>query len=338
MPAGVKKVVTPPAFVDDRTVTRLLPAADVLAVIRGAFVDPPGSPQRLAAECTDGPKRSRTLLAMPALRRGGLATIKVVTVIHGDLAGLSSHLFAFDPAGALLAVVEAHQLTALRTAAASVLAARALGAGDARRLAVFGAGRQARAQVEAYASAMPLEAIVIWARRHEAAMELAAACAGKAPSVTVAATPRDAVRGADIVTCATASEAPLFSGGDIAPGTHVDLVGGFRPTMREADDDLIARATIVADSRAALSEAGDLVQPIARGVIEPGQILMLADILVSQPQDRTGQITLFKSVGHAAEDLVVTELLLERLGLFTTAGTLPGRTPSLPRQGHADHD
>jgi ornithine cyclodeaminase len=338
VPAGVKKVATPPAFVDDKTVARLLPAADVLAVIVGAFIDPPESPQRLAAECTDGPQRSRTLLAMPALRRGGLATIKVVTVIHGDLAGLSSHLLAFDPLGGLLAVIEAHQLTALRTAAASVLAAKALGAANARRLAAFGAGRQARAQVEAYASAMPLEAIVIWARRHEAALDLAAACAGKAPSVTVAATPRDAVRGADIVTCATASEAPLFSGGDIAPGTHVDLVGGFQPTMRETDDHLIARATIVADSRAALSEAGDLVQPIARGIIEPSQVLMLADILVSQPAVRTGEITLFKSVGHAAEDLVVTELLLERLGLFKKVGVSPGRIPSLPREGHADHD
>jgi ornithine cyclodeaminase len=310
----------------------------VLAIISRAFLDPLEWPQRLAAECNDGAGRSRTLLAMPALRRRGLATVKIVTVLRGDLAGLSSHLLAFDPAGDLLAVVEAHQLTALRTAAASVLAAQVLGAGSARRLAVLGAGRQARAQVAAYASAMPLEAIAIWARRGEAAREFAAACAGKAPSITVAGSPADAARGAQIITCATASEAPLLSGADVAPGTHVDLVGGFSPTMREADDALIARATIVADSHAALREAGDLVQPIASGVIQPDQILMLSNILVSQLPARTGDFTLFKSVGHAAEDLVTTELLLERLGLSGRLGALPSQAPSLPRPGYSDHD
>jgi ornithine cyclodeaminase len=253
---------------------------------------------------------------MPALRRGGLATVKVVSVMRGAANRLSSHLLAFDFYGELLAVIEAHQLTARRTAAASVLAAQTLGKGGARHLAVFGAGRQARAQVEAFADAMPIETIAVWARRNAAAEEFARSCASRVGIVRVASDPEDATRGAEIVTCATASETPLVLGSFVAPGTHVDLVGGFRPKMREADDDLMARATIVADTPAATTEAGDLVQPFANGSIEREDVLFLSDLLTGKFPTRRGDLTVFKSVGHAAEDLVITELLLERLRLI----------------------
>lgn len=288
----------------------------MFSVIAGAFIDPPIAPQRLAAESDEGEGQTRTLLAMPALRCGGLATVKIVTVLRGKTAGLSSHLLAFGPRGDLLAVIEAHQLTARRTAAASVLAAKALGAGKARRLAVLGAGRQARAQVDAYAAAMPLETITVWARRHEAAEVLARYSAATKCSVRVASSPAEAVRDAQIVSCATAAETPLVLGDYVGPRTHVDLVGGFRPTMREGDDALVSRATIVADTPAALVEAGDLVQPIARGVIDRDQVLLLSELLAGKLPAPQGDITMFKSVGHAGEDLVVTELLLKRLGLI----------------------
>jgi ornithine cyclodeaminase len=282
----------------------------------------------LAAECDEGDRGTRNLLVMPALRRGGLATVKVVSVVRGATNRLSSHLLAFDLEGELLAVIEAHQLTARRTAAASVLAAQALGARGARHLAVFGAGRQAQAQVDAYVDAMPIDRITVWARRDAAARELAQFCAARVGTVRVAANPEDAVREAEIVTCATASETPLFCGDWLASGTHVDLVGGFRPTMREADDLTMARATIVADTPAALAEAGDLVQPIADGVIGRDRVLLLADLLAGARPASPGDITLFKSVGHAAEDLVITELLLERLGLICAPGASPAETPS----------
>jgi ornithine cyclodeaminase len=265
---------------------------------------------------------------MPALRRSGLATVKVVNVARGVTNQLSSHLLAFGPKGEMLAIIEAHQLTARRTAAASVLAAQTLGKGQARHLAVLGAGRQARAQVEAFADAMPIEKISVWARRHSAAQEFARSCATSGATVTIASDPRDAVRDAEIVTCATASETPLILGAFLKPGVHVDLVGGFRPSMREADDALMARATIVADTPAALDEAGDLLQPIENGTIQADQVLLLSDLLRSKASTCEGDLTVFKSVGHAAEDLVITELLLERLGLI--AGPAASQEDALP--------
>ena len=293
---------------------RLLPPADVLAVIRGAFVQPPIAPRRIAAETSDDGGR-RTLLVMPALRAGGIATVKVVTVDRGASAGLSSHLLVLDEAGALKALIEAHQLTARRTAATSVLAATALGAGDARRLAVLGAGRQARAQIEAFADAMPIDLVTLWARRRSAAEALAACLGDLDLDVRIASTPDEAVRDARIVSSATASGTPLIRGAALASGTHVDLVGGFRPDMREADDAVLRRAAIVVvDTAVALGEAGDLVQPFNDGVIAPDTVALLGDMLERQVPHSDGDITLFKSVGHAAQDLVIAELLLQRLG------------------------
>jgi ornithine cyclodeaminase len=310
-----------PAFIDDATVARLLSAADALSVIERAFVDAPITPPRLAVDSGDE-RQTRTLLVMPAMAPGGIATVKVVTALRGEAGGLSSHLMAFDQAGTLLAVIEAHQLTARRTAAASVLAARALGAGGARRIAVLGAGRQAYAQIEAYAAALDLESITIWARRKPPAEELAARCRTMARTIRVASSPDEAVRDAEIVTCATASEAPLILGESLQQGTHVDLVGGYQPDMREADDGVMRRATIVADARVALAEAGDLVQPIGSGAIAREDVIMLADILTGKRTLPKRDITVFKSVGHAAEDLVVAELLLQRLGLASADDAL----------------
>jgi ornithine cyclodeaminase len=271
---------------------------------------------------------------MPALRGEGLATVKVVNVTRGASNALSSHLMAFGPDGDLLAVVEAHHLTALRTAAASVLAAQTLDKGSARRLAVFGAGRQAHAQVDAYVDALPIDRITVWARRDDAAQELARLCAAKVGAVRVSSDPMDAVRDAEIVTCATASQVPLILGDRVAPETYFDLVGGFRPTMREVDDAVMARATVVTDTQAALTEAGDLVQPLANGTIRAADVLLLADLLTGAVAPRHGDLTVFKSVGHAAEDLVIAELLLERLGIIPAAAPVAVPDPILARIHH----
>lgn len=298
-------------LIDDATVARLLTPSAVLGVIRGAFLDPPSAPPRLTVTIDDAAGQSRTLLTMPALRRRGLATVKVVSVRHGESVRLASYLLAFAQDGQLLALIEAHQLTARRTSAASVLAAQVLGAGGACRLAVLGAGRQARAQLEGFADAMPLLSIALWARRCEAAEELAEFARQFEVPVRIATTPGDAVRGADLITCATGSRVPLVLAADVAAGAHVDLVGGFRPDMREADDALIARATVIADIETAFVEAGDLAAPIGRGAIKLEDIQLLGTVLAGEKLVIRGDVTLFKSVGHAAEDLVVTELLLQ---------------------------
>ena len=295
----------------------MLSPTDVLGVIAGAFVDAPVAPPRAVAECLEG-SATRALLAMPALRPKGIATVKVV---HSASDGLNSYALAFDRRGVLLAVVEAHRLTALRTAAASVLAAQTLGAGGARRLGVLGAGRQARAHIEAYAAALPIEEVTIWARREDAARELAAFAAEHVAAVQIASSPAQAAAYADIVACVTPSTEPLLAGNMVSEGTHIDLVGGFRPDMREADDALMARAAIVTDTPAALTEAGDLAQPIARGIMTRDRVLLLGDILAGHVAAPRNEVTVFKAVGHAAEDLVVMELLLERMGLQANVPT-----------------
>jgi ornithine cyclodeaminase len=211
----------------------------------------------------------------------------------------------------------------LRTAAASVLAAKTLGAAGARRLAVLGAGRQARAHIEAYAAALPIEAVTVWARRGETARDLAAFAAKFVADVKIAATPAEAAAGAEVVTCATPSTVPLLTRTMVSAGSHIDLVGGFRPEMREADDSLISRAGIVADTPAALAEAGDLAQPIGSGILDPRGVVLLCEILAGDVPAPCGEVTLFKSVGHAAEDLVVMELLLARLGLLADGPGAP---------------
>lgn len=307
--------ISPPVLIDDATVARLLAPAEVRDVIAGAFTDPSVAPARLVAEVQEGERRSRTLLAMPALRRNGLAIVKVVCVIRDETTRLASHLLALSERGELLAVIASETLTARRTAAASVLAAQTLGCGGARRLAVIGAGRQAKAQFQAFAAALPLKHVALWARRTDAAKDLAVFAREHVRSVRIAASPGDAIRDVDLVTCATGATAPLICGADTAPGTHVDLVGGFRPDMREADDALISRASITIDCAAALREAGDLVQPIANGVLDPARVHLLADLLRGRPSRPDAEVSVFKSVGHAAEDLVVAERLVMKLGL-----------------------
>ena len=279
----------------------------------GAFVGPPIAPQRTAVHVTEADGRQRTVLMMTAVRIGGIATSKVVTVISGEGGGVHSHLLAVAADGAILAMIDGHELTARRTAAASVLAARALAKRTPRVLAVLGAGRQARAQAEAFCACFTIELVRIWARRTDAARDLASFISSHCAHVTVAATPGDAVRGADLVTAATMSQLPLVRSVDVVSGCHVDLVGGFRPDMREADDALMARAMVVTDGAPALNEAGDLVAAIAAGVLKSEDILLLRDILADQRGTTRRDITVFKSVGHAAEDLVAVELLLARI-------------------------
>ncbi len=182
-----------------------------------------------------------------------------------------------------------------------------------------GAGRLAPWLVRAHLALNPsLAQVLVWARQGQAAAALAAQLRAEG----IDALPRDdlaaAVGDAQIVSCATTATAPVVHGAWLAPGTHLDLVGGFRPDMREVDDAAVARARIVVDTRAgALAEAGDLVQPLACGVIDEARVVGdLAELLRGECAGRTAddQITLFKSVGTALEDLAAAQLV-HRCGL-----------------------
>src|SRR3546814_410438 len=178
--------------------------------------------------------------------------------------------------GATLATMDAAELTARRTAAVSALASRQLSRPDASRLLMIGAGKLVPHLAEAHAAVRPLQRISIWARRPEKAAMAAERIRLRLPGIVVETAPDldRALAEADIVSTATRSTEPLVKGNILRPGTHVDAVGGYRPQMREVDDELVARARIYVDNReAVLAEAGDLLSPLARGIITADAIV-----------------------------------------------------------------
>lgn len=265
------------------------------------------------------PGAEATLLLMPAWTtgEGSFLGCKVVTVFpdNGKLAKaavLGSYLLMSGNTGEPLATIDGTILTRWRTAAASALAASYLAREDAARMVMVGAGALAPHLVRAHASVRPLRHITLWNRTRGRAVQAAFALAVKGVEVEVTDDLEAAVREADIVSCATLSAAPLVRGKWLKKGAHVDLVGGFTPKMREADDDAIRRARVYVDTRTALKEAGDILQPLKKGVLKKDGIRGdLFELCRGTAKGRTkaAEITLFKSVGTALEDLAAAMLV-----------------------------
>lgn len=269
---------------------------------------------------------SDLLLLMPAWRNAesagddaGALGVKLVTVFPGaaqrGAATVAALYVLLDRAtGAPRAILDGEALTLRRTAAASALAARFLAPPDSRSLLVVGTGKLAPFLARAHCVLRPgLERIRVWGRSAQRAAALARELQADGLAVEAAGDLEAAVREAQIISCATTSAEPIVQGQWLAPGTHLDLVGGFTRAMREADDVAVARARIVVDTYAgALAEAGDLIVPLERGVIARSQIVAeLAELARGERAGRTdaNQITLFKSVGTALEDLAAAELV-----------------------------
>jgi ornithine cyclodeaminase/alanine dehydrogenase-like protein (mu-crystallin family) len=265
-------------------------------------------PQKEAAE--------GSLLLMPAWQAHRFTGVKIVHVnpANARQPGLqavhSVYLLSDGESGQPLCILDGGTLTDRRTAAASVLAAGYLARPESSTLLLLGSGKVAHALAEAYAERFGLHDIRIWSRRAESAARLAAELAQAGLPARPVASPDPA--GADIVSAATLSTTPLFDGASVAPGTHVDLIGAFRPDMRESDSALVRRARLFVDTRAgALAEAGDVVQAIAEGAIDASHIQAdLFDLCRGEHPGRTNaqEITLFKSVGWAGEDLAAAVL------------------------------
>jgi ornithine cyclodeaminase len=268
--------------------------------------------------------RSDLLLLMPAWRNAtgqsaGALGIKVVTVLPGAAARGASTVAALyvllDRAtGEARALLDGEALTLRRTAAASALAARLLARNDSRVLLVIGTGKLAPYLARAHCALRPaLERVLVWGRAPDRRAALAQMLAGEGLPAAAVDDLETAVRGAQIVSCATTATDPIVRGEWLAPGAHLDLVGGFTRAMREADDAAVARARIAVDTYAgALAEAGDLIVPLERGVITRDRIVAeLAELVRGEKAGRTapGQVTLFKSVGTALEDLAAAELV-----------------------------
>ena len=305
---------------DADAVRQALPYPRLIDALRRRFAQgcevPPRHVHTLAA--ADGSEAGRVLI-MPAWTAGGRLGIKTVNVFPGNAAQGLSALHAsyalFDArTGVPLATLDGSELTTRRTVAASALAAEALARADAHTLLVLGAGRLARELPWAMRAVRPgLRQVCVWNHRPERAEQLAADWrAAGLPAQAVQALP-EAVRQASIVSCVTLSTAPLLRGEWLQPGAHVDLVGAFTPAMRECDGDTLRRARVWVDTPEALAKAGDLLQAMAEGAFDAARLQgTLADLCRGAAGRRSaGEITLFKSVGTALEDLAAAECVLD---------------------------
>ncbi len=316
---------------DDEQVTSLTPWPALIDAIRDAFRQGGVSPVRHHHSVPGKDDDDVTLLLMPAWNRDGEFGIKLATIapsnVHQGLPTLHGVYVLFSKStGVPRAILDAGALTARRTAAASALASRYLSRPDARTLLVIGTGRVARQLIAAHCSVRPIEEIRIWSRDPGNARD-AAEQAGRQTGVRCVHVPdvETGAAGADIISSATPAEEPLLRGAWVGPGTHVDLVGAYKPTMCEADPELVAKADlVVVDTlEGARDEAGDLLQAETAGVFSFEEIA--ADLYRLASRD-TGlrqdahQVTLFKSVGTALQDLAAAQLCLRTLSSSSTAG------------------
>jgi ornithine cyclodeaminase/alanine dehydrogenase-like protein (mu-crystallin family) len=293
----------------------------LIEALRQAFRSPITVPVRHHHTIERPDEPAATLLLMPAWTdagsEGGYLGVKIVSVYPGNsaraLPGIfGTYLLMNGGTGAPLAAIDGQALTVWRTAAASALAASYLAREDASRLVMVGAGALAQYLIRGHASVRPITNVQIWNRTADKAEQLAATFAGSSYQVRATTDLEAAVCDADVISCATLTSEPLVRGAWLKPGSHLDLVGSFTPKMRETDDDAIRRSRVYVDTRVgATKEAGDIVRPLASGIIGESDIVGdLFDLCREKASGRqsAGEITLFKSVGTALEDLAAARL------------------------------
>ena len=310
---------------------RIISAAEVEAALdftslverlRQAFRRDIEVPMRHHHDIAQPEGANATLLLMPAWQSGRHIGIKLVTIFPTNSAKnlpavMGAYLLLDGLTGSPLAMIDGPTLTVKRTAAASALASSYLSRPDCERLLMIGTGALAPQLIMAHAAVRPICNVLIWGRHPEKAARLAKSLNRRDFRVEYTTDLEAAVNGADIISCATLSDDPLVLGKWLRPGQHLDLVGAFKPSMRESDDDAVRRARVFVDTReGACKEAGDIVQAIASGALADGDIA--ADLPEMTRGARAGrrfydQITLFKSVGTAIEDLAAAQLTVERV-------------------------
>jgi ornithine cyclodeaminase len=289
---------------------------------RGGF----HAPQRHHHEIERLGEPVATALLMPAWTARGASAgeylgVKIVNVFPGNstrglpaVSGL--YVLQSGVTGQPLATMDGTRLTLWRTAAASALAARYLARSDAKRLLVVGAGAMAPFLARAHASQRPIETISVWNHRPEGARRLGESLNAHGLRAHAVEHLQEAVREADIVSCATLSQAPLIAGAWLRPGQHLDLVGAFTMHMREADDAALRRARVFVDTAAAFEEGGDVALALKSGALTRADVVADLAALVRGALGRggDGEITLFKSVGAAIEDLAAAMLVWRKAG------------------------
>ncbi len=263
-----------------------------------------------------------TLLLMPAWESGKYLGIKIVVIsplnTQINLPTIQGQYLLFDAqTGALLAQMDARMLTNLRTAAASALASTFLSRKSSHSLLLLGTGALAPYLIKAHTSVRPIQKVWVWGRRFSRASKIAQQFANSPVEVEPVQDFHPFIHQADIISTATLSTQPLIWGKDLTSGQHLDLVGAFKPNLRECDSECLQKASVFVDTlEGAPSESGDLAQPIAAGHFDIDRIKGdLFDLCRKNISGRTHEkeITLFESVGHALEDLAAAVGAYEKL-------------------------
>jgi len=289
-------------------VRRALPMRDCIELMRGAFSQLSRGKAVVPHRITVDTQRGTTLVMPAYLPDNGELAVKIVSVYNDnglhDLPAINGLVVVLDDQTGLPTVImDGGALTAIRTGAAGGLAADLFAREDAAVVALFGAGVQARTQLEAAMAVRHIEQVFLRSRTRAAAEKFATEISTwpDAPVVEIADDPRDAVRKADLVIAATTSATPIFDGRDLQPGAHVTAIGSFKPDVQEIDKETVRRSRLFVDSRTdAFSEAGDLILAGVKHADELGEVINGDVAGRLGPED----ITFFKSVGVAVQDAV----------------------------------
>lgn len=307
--------------INAETVHQALTFPKVVNALQTAFTENIQVPPRLHFDI-ENPKASRetTLLMMPAWQAGDVAGVKLVTVApensQKNLPSIQGTYLLLDvDTGSMKAMMDAPSLTAKRTAAASALASRYLSRVNSETLLVVGTGTLAPQLIEAHVSVRPIKKVYVWGRNFKSAQQVCQQVAHLNIVCDAVEELEYYVKQADIISCATLSTEPLIFGKWLKEGQHLDMVGAYRPDMREMDDECLINAVIFVDNmESAVRETGDIAIPLAEKIIEMSDISADLFALCRNKfsfERNESDITVFKSVGHALEDLAAAKLVVE---------------------------
>lgn len=309
--------------VSAESVSHSLPFEQLVPALKSAFASDVTVPPRLHFDIKN-PKASRetTLLVMPAWQDGHVAGVKLVTVApenaSKNLPSIQGTYVLFDvDTGSVKALMDAPALTAKRTAAASALASQFLSRSDSESMLMVGTGTLSAQLIEAHASVRPIKRVFVWGRKLEKAQQVCQQVSHLNIQCQAVECIDSYIPQVDIISCATLSQTALIKGELLVAGQHLDMVGAYRPDMREMDDQCLLRAMLFVDNtESALRETGDLAMPLAEGVINKSAVnadlfaLCRGEYVVERERSA---ITIFKSVGHALEDLAAANLVAKNV-------------------------
>tara|TARA_Y100000741_G_scaffold187363_1_gene142503 strand:- start:1288 stop:2217 length:930 start_codon:yes stop_codon:yes gene_type:complete len=305
---------------DRENVASSLQYGILIEALRKAFSSKITAPERVQHTIKNKNGSDATLLLMPAWKIGEHIGIKIVSVFPenttNNMNAVHANYFLMNANdGKPVAVMDGTELTLRRTACASALAADYLVNKNVDTLLMIGTGNLAPHMIKAHCVVRNYSRILIWGRNEEKAERLALSLNIKDKEVLAKNDIKEALNVADVISCATLTQKPLIMGDWIKPGQHLDLVGAFTPDMAEADSKAIAKSKVVVDTyEGALSESGELINALKEGRIKKEHILSdLRELVLEEKNIRkdSNDITLFKSVGTALEDLAAAELVIE---------------------------